>query len=150
MSVQHVRVKRRNSACASAGDSDPPLKAVDPIDEKRLKALVTLGADDADLSAMFDVSIASLYRRFGKELRRWRAERRAQIGQMIWEVAKGGNATILAWLGKVELRWIDEGKSNVGGTAPRKKPKPFNFEAFSTEFHRLFGPPPESPDDSKS
>ena len=93
-------------------------------------------------------SVASLRRRFGKVLTKLRAERRTQINKMVWESAKGGNATLLTWLGKVELGWSDE--KNEPLVAPPTRKKPFDFHAFALEFERLFGTPSDKPDEEKS
>jgi hypothetical protein len=109
------------------------MNSIADAEEKLVEAYARVGSDDQDIAAILEVPVPLLVEVFGNRIEHWRADRRASLLKSIWDTAKGGNANLLTWLGKVELGWAERAK--------RGKPRPppptdtsFNFEAFSAAF----------------
>ncbi len=78
--------------------------------------------------------VKRLRRRWSATLAKARAQRRTNLRGLIWATAAKGNATLLAWLGKIELGWEQRQHQQ---TEKRRKPR-FDFTAFAkafAEFH---------------
>ncbi len=86
--------------------------------EKTVAELALTGLNDGDIALLCGCGEKTLLRRFSRLIARKRAERRKTLYNAQNELALSGNATILIWLGKVELEQTD------------KKPKPEPYSAY--------------------
>jgi len=136
MSVQIVHVKRRVSASGKSGRAP---RGKPSLDENQLKNYLMLGAKDADLAAMLDVSVSTLRRYFGQTLKKLRAQRRKNIGTMVWNKALKGNTALITWLANNELKNQEEAVEH----APKRR-KRFDFRRFAEEFDKFHDAPQQA------
>jgi hypothetical protein len=78
------------------------------IDEKAVADLASRGASNRDIAAVVGCDDKTIASRFSAILAKKRAERHIQIRQAQTEAALAGNATLLIWLGKVELGQVEK------------------------------------------
>ncbi len=110
-----------------------------PLDEKLLRTYLLLGARDAELAALLDISVATLRRRFGESLKKVRAERRNKVRTMVWKKAQDGNTALITWLAKHELE-----KEDVPVAEKPRRRKRFDFKLFVSEFTKFHGAPQQA------
>ena len=99
-----------------------------------LRTYLLLGARDADLAALLDISVATLRRRFGESLKKVRAEKRNKVRSMVWKKAQDGNTALITWLAKHELE-----KEDVPVAERPRRRKRFDFKLFVLEFKKFHG-----------
>lgn len=87
------------------GRTGRPKKDVDP---KKVKKLAGFGLSTAEIAAVLDVSKDTIERRFKDMLKDGREHRNGSLRRKQYEVAMGGNATMLIWLGKQHLEQKDK------------------------------------------
>jgi hypothetical protein len=89
----------------------------DPDTEDLVK-LALAGCGNADIAVLIGCSEPKLRKRYGQLLAKARATRRKRILDQQDAAARKGNASVLIWLGKVELDQVD------------KKPRPDPVNAY--------------------
>ena len=78
------------------------------IDKEKLKQLAAIGLSSAEMAAVLDCSKDTLERRYKTVIETGRHMRNASLRRKQYEVATGGNATMLIWLGKQFLGQKDQ------------------------------------------
>jgi hypothetical protein len=79
------------------------------IDPQLIENYARHGATNAEIAAMVGCSEATVRVRFCALLAKGRGERRHKLRERQYELALAGNATMLIWLGKNELKQSDNG-----------------------------------------
>jgi hypothetical protein len=74
----------------------------------KLKQLAALGLSSAEIAAVLDCSKDTLERRYKEVIETGRQTRNASLRRKQYEVATGGNPTMLIWLGKQFLGQKDQ------------------------------------------
>jgi DNA-binding CsgD family transcriptional regulator len=115
LSPQASRLRAHELITLAAQSGEQPEQKSE-ADEVTL--LASAGCSNEDIAVLVGCSEKKLHKRYNKLIARARAERRKQILANQNEAAAKGNATILIWLGKVELDQID------------KKPRPEPVNAY--------------------
>ena len=115
-------------------EGGPALRGKPKLDEKLLRQYVLLGARDADLAALLDISVSTLRRGFGEALKKIRAEKRNNVRKMVWKKAQDGNTALITWLAKHELE-----KEDVPVVEKPTRRKRFDFKSFAEEFKKFHG-----------
>lgn len=78
------------------------------IDLAQLKQLAAIGLSSAEMAAVLDCSKDTLERRHMATIETGRQMRNASLKRKQYEVATGGNPTMLIWLGKQYLGQKDQ------------------------------------------
>ena len=73
------------------------------IDLLQVEGLIRLGCPVAEIADYLGVSATTLRHQLKKRLAKARATRQMKLREFQWSSAKGGNATMLIFLGKAEL-----------------------------------------------
>jgi hypothetical protein len=73
-----------------------------------LTQLAALGLSSAEMAAVLDCSKDTLERRYKEVIENGRLRRNASLRRKQYEVATGGNPTMLIWLGKQFLGQKDQ------------------------------------------
>ncbi len=84
----------------------PPLKE---IDAEQVKRLAAINCSHAEIGAVLGCSADTLERRFRAEIDAGRAHMRVSLKRKQYEMAMGGNITMLIWLGK---QYLDQSDKN--------------------------------------
>jgi hypothetical protein len=79
------------------------------IDPKEVENYARLGATNVEIAAMVGCSEALIRGRFCEFVTKGRSERKFKLREKQYELALSGNATMLIWLGKNELKQSDNG-----------------------------------------
>jgi AraC-like DNA-binding protein len=82
-----------------------PLK---PVDENLLRKLAAIHCNQDEMASVLGVSVDTLHRRFAEQIKDARNEGKMSLRRKMWEMALGGNVTILIWLSKNELGMTDK------------------------------------------
>lgn len=82
-----------------------PLK---PVDENLLRKLAAIHCNQEEMASVLGVSVDTLHRRFAEQIKDARNEGKMSLRRKMWELALGGNVTILIWLSKNELGMSDK------------------------------------------
>jgi hypothetical protein len=77
------------------------------IDEKVVRRLAGIGCTVAEMAAVTGVDKRTLERRFAAHIEKGREQGKRSLRRMQWKAAKGGNVTMLIWLGKQLLAQQD-------------------------------------------
>ncbi|MGO9812329.1 MAG: hypothetical protein ACLP53_16345 [Isosphaeraceae bacterium] len=78
------------------------------LEEATVVGLASAGCSTSDIALIVGCSERMLHKRFSKIIARARAERRWWLLDQQNAAAEKGKATILIWLGKVELDQVDK------------------------------------------
>lgn len=99
-----------------------PLK---PVDENLLRKLAAIHCNQDEMASVLGVSVDTLHRRFAEQIKDARNEGKMSLRRKMWEMALGGNVTILIWLSKNELGMTDkiEQKTDIKGEFKPLDPK---------------------------
>lgn len=92
------------------------------IDPAQVEALARIDCTTPEIAAVVGCSEDTLERRFAGNLEKGRREGRASLRRMQYKLAMDGNATMLIWLGKMQLgqrETVRQEHSGVDG-APQK------------------------------
>jgi hypothetical protein len=84
------------------------------VDPKLVYAMALNGAKQWEIAAFFGCSKDVIKKRFGDLFARGRAARMMMIRQGQTNAAMAGSAPMLIWLGKQELKQIDESRIRIG------------------------------------
>ncbi len=82
-----------------------PLKDIDPVQVQQLAAI---DCSYAEIAAVVGCNPSTLTRRFAQAIEKGRQEGCASLKRKQFELAMGGNATMLIWLGKQRLGQADK------------------------------------------
>src|SRR3954467_6507560 len=98
----------------------PPLE----IDPDEVVDLVRSGVPVVEVAESFGCDRGTLYRRFGKAIRRAKVLRKLALLEAQWKVVEAGDVGMLIWLGKTELGQSDRAsrRPTVGRAAPVPDP----------------------------
>ena len=77
------------------------------LDLQRIESLALIGCTQDMIAADQNCSVDTLQRRCGKELKKGRVNLKIMLLTKQFEIAKGGNITMLIWLGKNYLHQTD-------------------------------------------
>ena len=94
-----------------------PKKDIDP---ETVRKLAAIECSYAEIAAVLGCDPSTLTRRFAQVIEKGREEGKASLKRKQFEVAMGGNPTMLIWLGKQRLGQKDEQSlrhSNPDGSA---------------------------------
>jgi hypothetical protein len=83
-------------------------RALINIDPKEVEGYARLGSPVMEIADYIGVHESTIRRRFRREIRNSRAARRISLRQFQWKEARGGNVTMLTFLGKLELGQRDD------------------------------------------
>lgn len=83
------------------------------INPEQVHKLAAIGCTDKEIGEIVGCSHDTLTRRFRDELDAGRANGRASLRRKQWEIALGGNVTMLIWLGKQYLEQSDKIESKA-------------------------------------
>jgi hypothetical protein len=78
------------------------------VDIEQLKKMAGLGLSVAEIAALMDCSVDTIYRRFSKHIDAGRQRRNGKLRIKQYEMAMAGNPTMLVWLGKQYLDQADK------------------------------------------
>lgn len=118
-----------------------PRLNIDPLEvRKHAKA----GANNCEIADFLFCDEGTIRKRFARELRSGRAERKMILRQAQNKLAADGNATMLIWLGKNELGQVDapvklEHSGPDGGTI--KTETTFSHESHASLYRQFAGRP---------
>lgn len=87
------------------------------VDEKVVYAMALNGGKQKEIAAFFGCSHDVIKKRFGDVFSQGQAARRLMLRQGQTMTAMAGNAAMLIWLGKQELKQIDESRVRIGSLA---------------------------------
>lgn len=73
------------------------------ISEKQVMELASINCSYAEMAAVLDCDESTLTRRFAQVIQKGRANMRMSLKRKQYEVAMGGDRTMLIWLGKIIL-----------------------------------------------
>ena len=95
------------------------------LDLAQVEQLCTLGCSDAEIAAVFNVSVRTVESRkkegrFADAMERGRAKARINIRRHQWKLLEAGSAPMAIWLGKQYLNQRDVTPVEV--TGPDKEP----------------------------
>jgi AraC-like DNA-binding protein len=79
-----------------------------PIDERAVQVLAGLGLSVKDIAHVMNIHERNLQRRFATTLEKGRATVKSSLLRRQFELAMGGNVTMLIWLGKQLLAQSDK------------------------------------------
>lgn len=82
-----------------------PLKEIDLDQVKRLAAIQ---CSYAEMAAVLGCNESTLTRRFAQAIKEGREQGRMSLKRKQYEVAMGGNVTMLIWLGKQHLEQVEK------------------------------------------
>jgi len=71
------------------------------------------------MAAVLDCDASTLTRRFAQAIQKGRASGRMSLKRKQWEMAMGGNITMLIWLGKQNLGQTDKVEQRIESTTTR-------------------------------
>lgn len=74
-----------------------------PIDEDQVFLLASFGLTNKEIAATVDCSVSTLTNRFDDIIKEGHERRNGSLRRKQYEVAMGGNAALLIWLGKQYL-----------------------------------------------
>lgn len=85
------------------------------IDEGLLRKLGAIHCTQEEMASVLGVSTDTLQRRYAAQIKSARDEGKMSLRRKMWEMALGGNVSLLIWLSKNELGMSDkvEQKSEV-------------------------------------
>jgi AraC-like DNA-binding protein len=90
------------------------------IDVETLKKLAAIQCSYAEMAAILGVNESTLTRRFAQVIKEGREHGKSSLKRKQYEVAMGGNTTMLIWLGKQHLEQRDKNSHEHSG--PDGKP----------------------------
>jgi hypothetical protein len=94
------------------------------IDPDKVRQYALIGLKTTEIAGMFGCDEGTLRKRFKREIAEGRAQRMAAIRKAQWDAMKGGNVTMLIWLGKNELGQSDQPNARGDGEPePQLDPK---------------------------
>lgn len=70
------------------------------IDEEQVKKLAAINCSYAEMAAVLDCNESTLLRRYAEVIQKGRANGKMSLKRKQYELAMGGNVTMLIWLGK--------------------------------------------------
>jgi hypothetical protein len=70
------------------------------IDEKKVRKLASINCSYKEMAAVLDCNESTLTRNFAQVIEKGRDEGKMSLKRKQWEVAMGGNVSMLIWLGK--------------------------------------------------
>lgn len=79
-----------------------------PVDENLLRKLAAIHCNQDEMASVLGISVDTLHRRFADQIKDARNEGKMSLRRKMWEMALGGNVTILIWLSKNELGMTDK------------------------------------------
>jgi AraC-like DNA-binding protein len=92
-----------------------------PIDIKAVEALAGLGLGMRDITHVLGVHERTLQRRFAGALQKGRASVKSSLLRRQFEIAMGGNVTMLIWMGKQLLGQSDKRQIGLESTDKLKE-----------------------------
>ncbi len=84
-----------------------------PISEDQVIQLAAINCSYAEMAAVLDIDASNLTRRFAQVIEKGRATGRMSLKRKQWEMAMGGNITMLIWLGKQNLGQTDKWENRI-------------------------------------
>jgi len=78
------------------------------ISEEQVLQLAAINCSYAEMGAVLDCDESTLTRRFAQVIQKGRETGKMSLKRKQWEVAMGGNVTMLIWLGKQNLGQTDK------------------------------------------
>ncbi len=78
------------------------------IDAEQVTRLAAINCSYQEMAAVLDCDPSTLTRRFAQLIEKGRATGRMSLKRKQWEMAMGGNITMLIWLGKQNLGQTDK------------------------------------------
>lgn len=82
----------------------PPLE----IDEEMVEKLASICCTMNEMASILECSVDTLERRFADIIEKGRSKGKSSLRRKQYEVAMGGNPTMLIWLGKQQLGQTDK------------------------------------------
>jgi len=100
-----------------------------PIDEEQVRQLAAIDCSYAEMAAVLRCDEKTLSTRFSQVIKAGRENGKMSLKRKQFEIAMGGNVTMLIWLGKQRLGQAErfltsDGSNNDGFTFIPKKEKP--------------------------
>lgn len=77
------------------------------IDENLLRKLAVIHCNQEEMASVLGVSVDTLQRRYAAQIKDGRSEGKMSLRRKMWEMALGGNVSLLIWLSKNELGMSD-------------------------------------------
>jgi AraC-like DNA-binding protein len=96
---------------------------VKPIDPAEVQQYARVGVKQETIAALMGCSVRTLHRRCKAELTRGRAEFECDLRQWQYDLAKEKNATMLKWLGQIELGQTEKGRCEKGDEDGEPEPR---------------------------
>ena len=78
------------------------------IDEKQVFELARLNCSYEEMAAVLDCSVPTLQNNYLQAIEKGREDGKASLKRKQFEIAMGGNVTMLIWLGKIMLGQKEE------------------------------------------
>lgn len=78
------------------------------VDEALLRKLAVIHCTQEEMASVLSVSVDTLQRRFAAQIKSGRDEGKMSLRRKMWELALGGNVSLLIWLSKNELGYSDK------------------------------------------
>lgn len=100
-----VQLRPRRSILKASLTMARPRK---PVDEALLRKLAVIHCNQEEMASVLGVSVDTLQRRFAAQIKDGRAEGKMSLRRKMWEMALGGNVSLLIWLSKNELGMSDK------------------------------------------
>lgn len=82
-----------------------PPKEIDP---KTVERLARIHCTLEEIASVCNCSVDTLHRRFADVIERGKESGKASLRRLQWKAARGGNVTMLIWLGKQMLAQSDQ------------------------------------------
>jgi hypothetical protein len=83
-------------------------RPIKKIDEGQLLKLAAINCSYAEMAAILDVNESTLTRRYAQVIEKGREQGKMSLKRKQYEIAMGGNVTMLIWLGKIILNQVEK------------------------------------------
>lgn len=77
------------------------------INEEQLLKLAAINCSHAEMASVLDCSADTLERRYAAIIKKGRDQGKMSLKRKQYEIAMGGNVTMLIWLGKIMLGQVE-------------------------------------------
>lgn len=91
------------------------------INEDQVRSLAGINCSLEEMGAVLNCDESTLTRRFSAIIKEGRATGRMSLKRKQWEMAMGGNITMLIWLGKQNLGQTDKVEQRVDAKVESKR-----------------------------
>lgn len=86
----------------------PMGRKLKPIDENQVKSLAGINCSYAEMAAVLGCDEKTLSNRFSRAIKEGREVGKMSLKRKQYEVAMGGNVTMLIWLGKITVGQVEQ------------------------------------------